>query len=102
MAARRKTRTRARVLRSPIEPGVIALSPKTMLSLIPIIIVSLGLAGNWYLTRDHLAALEKASATHDAEIEQLKLERAASQDDHSILLSIRNDIDKLKRKAGVE
>jgi hypothetical protein len=105
MATRRKRTARVRrvrVLRSPIEPGVITLSPKTMLSLIPILLLCLGLAGNWYLTRDHLARVEATAAKLEADVESMKLERAAAQDDHALLLSIRDAIDKLKRKAGVE
>lgn len=99
---RRRTTTRTRILRSPIEPGVITLSPKTMLSLIPVLLLCLGLAGNWYLTRDHLARVESTVSKLEAEQEQMKIEKAREADDHSLLLSIRADIDKLKRRAGVD
>ena len=79
MAARRKTRSQARVFRSPIEPGAVTLSPKTMLSLIPILLDCLGLVGNWYLTRDHLARVETMTMKHEAEIEQMKLRAGAYQ-----------------------
>lgn len=100
--ATRKRKTRVRILRSPIEPGAMQVSAKTMFSLIPAAVLLVGLIGSWYVQRDHLQRVEHDADALKAQVNQIQLERAKEQDDHMLLLSIRDSIDRLKRKAGIE
>lgn len=98
--ANAKSRTRHAVVNKG--EGTVTFSFRSLYSAAPIIILLITTIVTLAISRDHLQTAEKRidrlETASSAQTEQL----IKSSDDHAILLKIRDDIDKLKRKAGID
>jgi hypothetical protein len=65
--------------------------------MLPLILLLFGLVGSWYLQKDRLQRVEHDAAELKAQVEVLRLERAAEGDDHMLLLKIRDDLSHIEQ-----
>jgi hypothetical protein len=102
MASRR---TRQRILRSPIQPGI---GWKGLLPLIPIAIILAGFVGTWYVQKDRQERMEHDldQLAHDVQV--LQLSAAGEVGNQAMLSKVRDDVEqiardvvKLKTRAGI-
>lgn len=99
---RRRSRRKRHPFRSPIEPGIVSVNPKVVMGIVPVIIFASSVVGGFYLQRERLQQAQIELATVKADVETLKLERAAQADDHSLLLQIRQDTQRIKVRLRIE
>jgi hypothetical protein len=72
------------------------------MGVVPALVIAASLTGGWYLQRERLTQAQIELATVKADVETLKLERAAQADDHSLLLQIRQDTQRIKVRLRIE
>ena len=95
MAARRE-RARQRILRSPIEPGSIQVSAKTLLSMIPLVLVLLALTGSWYVQKDRQDTMKRQIEDLQDSVASMALENAADAGNGLVLEKLRDDVSTIK------
>jgi len=85
------------VLQSPIVPGAIQVSAKTLLPMIPLVLMLLALAGSWYVQKDRQETMKTQIEDLQDEVSSLKLEHAMAAGNGMVLEKLRSDVSDIKQ-----
>lgn len=100
--SRRRRTTKRHPFRSPIEPGIVSVNPKVVMGVVPVLMILASLTGGWYLMRERQALTQAEVTSLRNDVEAMKLEHAAEQDDHTLLLKIQEDVQKVRVRLHIE
>jgi len=74
----------------------VQISPKALMSMVPLVLMMLALAGSWYVQKDRQQRIEKEVETLNETVARLERESAFAAGNGLIIEKIREDVSSIK------